>query len=364
MSVSITVQDNVVSKENIKLLSQLKICGQKSSVVTSLVDVTEKLKTENLPCRILFKNEFEQPSGSFKLRGIGHLVQQSILKALSAGKTKIHVFASSGGNAGLAAAYSANFYGVGCTVVVPVHTKASVVEKLKENAANVVLYGQSINDADGHAKDLMSLHDSSVHTIYCHPFDNPIIWEGHSQIIEEVFHQLPLEDHSKVKGVVCSVGGGGLYTGLMKGLEAQQSRASCILVETKQAPTLTSAVQAGRVVRLDSVKSLATSLACSYVPPETLKVFQNQRQNQSFLHTVDDLEAVKATVSYYNQFKTCVEPACGAALSVVFNQLALLTKSMPNLKKDDIVVVVVCGGLCADEKNIQEYKGMLRLSRL
>ncbi|WPK26198.1 hypothetical protein PUMCH_003546 [Australozyma saopauloensis] len=345
--------------------SKPAICSQKASVTTNLIDVTEKLSTKNnLPCRIMFKNEFEQPSGSFKLRGIGHLVQRSIMEALSMGKTRMHVYASSGGNAGLAAAYSARFYGVGCTVVVPVIAKKSVVDKLREYSATVILHGQSINDADQHARSLMALHDKSVHTIYCHPFDNPLIWEGHSQIIQEVFDQLPEAEHKNVRGVVCSVGGGGLYNGLMSGLKSQGSLADCLLLETKQAPTLTAAVNAGSVVRLDSVKSLATSLACSYVSPETLALYQDQTTNKSYLHTIDDLEAVKGTVSYYNQFGTIVEPACGAALSAVYNRLDLLKQSMPHLQKNDIIVVVVCGGWCSDEQSMAEFKTMLRSSRL
>lgn len=364
MSVSIEASYNQKNQKIKRSGRKAPICSQRPSVATSLVEVTEVLKTsKELPCRVLFKNESEQPSGSFKLRGIGHLVQKSIIKAYSEGKTNIHVFASSGGNAGLAAAYSAQFYGVKCTVVVPVIAKPFVVEKLREYSANVVLHGQSINDADHYARKLMK-EECSAHTIYCHPFDNPLIWEGHSQIIKEVFDQLSPEDHSKVKGVVCSVGGGGLYNGLMSGLKACNSTAGCLLVETKQAPTLTRAVEAGSVVKLDSVKSIATSLACSYVSPETLAVFQDQSVNKSYLHTIEDVEAVKATVSYYNQFGSCVEPACGAALSVVYNQLDLLKSSMPNLSKDDIVVVVVCGGLCANEDSMLEYRSMVRQSRL
>lgn len=339
--------------------------SQKPSVRTSLVDVTDILDaSQELPCRVLFKNEYEQPSGSFKLRGIGHLVQKSIQEALSLGRTKIHVFASSGGNAGLAAAYAARFYGIGCTVVVPVIAKTFVVAKLREFSATVILHGQSISAADKHARELMRSYDPSVHTIYCHPYDNPIIWEGHSQIMDEVFDQLPQQNHSKVKGVVCSVGGGGLYNGLMSGLKKKGSSASCLLIETKQAPTLSAAVNAGSVVRLDSVDSLATSLACSYVSTETLELFQDQEQNKSFVHTIDDLDAVKATISYYNQFGRCVEPACGAALSVVYNELDLLKTSMKHLLKDDIVVVVVCGGSCADQQSLQQYKRMIRANHL
>lgn len=99
------------------------------SVKTSFVEATNQLN--NPPCRIFFKNELEQPSGSFKLRGIGNLVATRIQEAEELGKNKIIVFSSSGGNAGLAAAYAAKYYKVECTVVLPEVTKPEVVDKLR-----------------------------------------------------------------------------------------------------------------------------------------------------------------------------------------------------------------------------------------
>ncbi|GEQ66575.1 hypothetical protein JCM33374_g238 [Metschnikowia sp. JCM 33374] len=341
------------------------VCNQKPSIATSLIEVTKTLgKRVDLPCRIFFKNEFEQPSGSFKLRGIGRLIQKSIQKASRLGTHSIHVLASSGGNAGLAAAYASRFYNVKCTVVVPLSTMPHVVDKLRSFGANVVLNGTNIGEADMHARQLRDAHEDDVYVIYCHPFDNPLIWQGHSEIIDEISMQLSDVDFNKVKGVACSVGGGGLYNGIMSGLKANGSTADCILVETKQAPTLTKAVEAGSVVKLDSVNSLATSLACSYVSEPTLQLFQDQSVNKSHLTTVDDKDAVRATVSYYNDFGNLVEPACGAALTVVYNQLSFLNKSLPNLKKDDIVVVVVCGGSCTNKEILSGYRKMIRESHL
>lgn len=340
-------------------------CTQKPSITTSLVDVTQILeKRIDLPCRVLFKNEFEQPSGSFKLRGIGSLIQKSIRKAVLEGSAKIRVFASSGGNAGLAAAYASRFYDVPCTVVVPLSTMPHVIELLTLFGAEVILYGLCIGEADIHARQLLAACEDGAHAIYCHPFDNPLIWQGHSEIIDEVFSQLPRSDFEKVKGVACSVGGGGLYNGIMSGLKGNGSTADCVLVETKQAPTLTKAVEKGSVVRLESVKSLATSLACSYVSQPTLELFKDQSSNKSHLTTVDDIEAVRALLSYYRDFGQIVEPACGAALTVVYNQLSFLKKSLPNLKKDDIIVVVVCGGSCTNEEVLAGYRKMIRKSHI
>lgn len=336
------------------------------SVQTPLVDVSEVISTaKDLPCRILFKNEIEQPSGSFKLRGIGHLIHCSIIAARKEGKSKIEVFASSGGNAGLAAAYSARFYNVPCTVVVPTFAMPNIKEKLRLFGAKVILEGKSINEADKSARRLMADCDSAVHTIYCHPYDNPLIWDGHSQMIDEIFdNQLTEEEASKLRGVVCSVGGGGLYNGIMKGLKDNGSRASCLLVETSQAPTLSESVRAGSVVTLNSVSSVATSLACSFVSQETLQTYEDQSTNKSLLRVIDDLDAVKGSVAYHRDFNKVIEPACGAAVSVAYDQLDFLKQAIPDLSKDDIVVVVVCGGSCTDEQTLSGYHKMLRESRL
>lgn len=331
------------------------------SIRTSLVDVSKILSTKNqLPCRVFFKFELEQPSGSFKLRGIGHLVHQSILDAKEKGETNIHVVASSGGNAGLAAAYSAKYFNVECTVIVPSVTMPHILDRLRSLGAKVIIHGETISEASQCAEDLIHVFDKDVHAIYCHPFDNSLIWEGHSVIIDEVFEQISPEDANNVKGVVCSVGGGGLYNGIIEGLKKNHSNAECLLVETKQAPTMSTSVKAGTVIELDSVKSIATSLACSYVPKKALDNFLHCPTNKSHVRAIDDLEAVKGCLRYYKDFGKCIEPACGAAVSSVYNQLDYLKESMPHLSKDDIVVVIVCGGSCTNEETLHKYRKAIR----
>lgn len=337
------------------------------SVKTSLTEVTHTLPVKP-PCRVFFKNEYEQPSGSFKLRGIGHLVGESVrIGREKYPHKKMHVFASSGGNAGLAAAYSARHYGIPCTVIVPTVTKPEVIELLHSFGAVPIISGDNINEADKHCRLLLAAIDAEkMHTIYCHPFDNPLIWEGHSEIINEIYseNQLSSEECTKLKGVVCSVGGGGLYNGIINGLQMNRNNhTGVLLVETDQAPTLTSAVKAGEVVTLKSVKSLATSLACSYLAQESFDNFHNPNINKSYVESIDDMEAVKGSINYYNNFDgRIVEPACGAAVATVFNQMHLLNKHLGHLNPDDIVVVVVCGGSCTDLNGLNYFKSLVRLA--
>lgn len=328
---------------------------------TSLVEVTNKLPMKP-PCRIFFKNEYEQPCGSFKLRGIGTLIYKEICKARQKFPSKrIHVFASSGGNAGLAAAYLAQYYHVSCTVFLPITTKSHVIKKLHSYNAETVMCGNNIYEADKNLKKMLLETKKSVYPIYCHPFDNPAIWEGHASLVDEIYEeQIPGATAKDIRGLVCSVGGGGLYNGLMKGLyRNSKSDTEILLVETDQAPTLRETVKAKKIITLKSVKSLATSLACSYLSEQSL---QNYFKSKFKTHivSIDDQEAVKATVDFYNNFGIVVEPACGTSLSVAYNKIDFLTKHFKDLLPNDIIVVVVCGGSCSTEDDIISYRRSLK----
>ena len=325
-------------------------------VVSSLTDATNKLPIAP-PCKIYFKNDLEQPSGSFKLRGIGNLIYQSYLKYQNSPK-QCQVFASSGGNAGLAAAYSAWYYKIPCTVVLPVVSKPQVRQQLIDYNAKIILFGNTIYEADKYLKTLIALIDQTkIQPIYCHPFDNPLIWQGHASLVDELTNQLP--DPSKLKGVVCSCGGGGLYNGIYQGLQNNNIDAKILLVETKQAPTLSESLKANKLVTLDSVNSLATSLACSYTTQQSLNNYHNNDKVSTSLELIDDLDAVKGCVDYFDAFGKVIEPACGASLSVIYSKLELLYKHFQHLSPDDAVVIVVCGGSCTTEKDLQDFRKLI-----
>lgn len=326
---------------------------------TSLVDVTDKLPFKP-PCKIYFKNELEQPSGSFKLRGIGNLILHNIIKCheLSPAKT-IHVFASSGGNAGLAAAYLSQMYHVKCTVAVPNHTQPHIIDKLQEYGAQVLIFGDSINEADRFLKAKMALlDDNDTYKIYCHPFENKLIWQGHSTMIDEIRNQVSCPE--KLKGIVCSVGGGGLYNGIMQGILKNNLQSDILLIETHQAPTFKQTIERKEVFTLETVKSVATSLACLYLSQQSLEYYLNQQRVATNFEAIDDSDTIKATLTHYKHFHQIVEPACGAALSVVYENMPLLFKNF-TVNNDDIIVIIVCGGSCTSEENLREFERQVKL---
>lgn len=328
------------------------------SVSTTMVDVSHIIPG---PCRFLYKNELEQPSGSFKLRGMSKLVDSAVKQAKAEGKEGIHIYTSSGGNAGLAAAYASRFHHVQCTVVLPVLTKQAALDKLKEYGASITIHGAHWGEADAHLREvIIPAAPESVSAIYCHPFDNEVLWDGHGDIVDEFEDQLAelKIDASKVKGVVCSTGGGGLYNGIVAGLQRTKSLKDVpvLVLETLQTPAFHESVKEGKVVTLPKVETLSTSLGAPYIAEKSLA---NYHLHPTKLGIMDDLEAVKATVQYFDIFGKYVEPACGATLAVSLDRKDLLAPLGP-LEKDDVVVFIVCGGSTVNATTLQQYREMIK----
>lgn len=270
--------------------------------------------------RIFFKMECYQPIGSFKARGIGHLCQQ----AVEHGQT--HLIASSGGNAGYAAAYAGRRLGAKVTVVVPDTTPPLAQERIRAEGAEVIVHGSVWDEADAHARQLVAQTGAA----YIHPFDNPIIWEGHATLIEEAVRQSP-----KPGVIVSAVGGGGLLIGLLEGMERYGwADVPVLAVETEGADSFAASVRAGKLVTLPAITSVAKTLGAMAVAPEALN---RARRHRVIPVIVSDRSAVRACLRFADDLRAVVEPACGAALSLVYDHADQLTGYDPAL-------IVVCGG--------------------
>ena len=318
-------------------------------VKTSLTDVTKNLGTQ---FKVLFKNEYEQPCQSFKLRGIGNLIYRSIIDAENLNKTVV-AFSSSGGNAGIAAAYGSNFYNIACTVVLPITSSPTVRETLKSLGATVIVHGKHWGEADAHVQTLISQVDESVYPIYVHPFDNPLIWDGHATIIDDLVNDV--DDITKVKGIVCSCGGGGLYNGIYQGLTQNNLSIPILTVETKQAPKFSQALLQNKVVQVE-VNTLVTTLGSPYLSQKSFDNYHN-KDIKTYVKVIDDLDAIAGSVDFYDMFGTIVEPSCGATISYATRLLSDLP--FGDLGPDDTVIFIVCGGSATDLEALNKYRSLV-----
>jgi L-serine/L-threonine ammonia-lyase len=291
--------------------------------------------SEVVGAEVFLKLENTQPTGTFKIRGIGNLCEH----AAKEGST--HFVSSSGGNAGYAAAYAGRNLGVKTTVFVPSTTPADAIAKIEEQEAEVIVAGDVWDETDEYASDF----SDKVKGLYISPFDHPLIWDGHATVIDEITKQIEKPD-----AVILSVGGGGLFCGVNEGLQRNGwEDVPVIAVETEGADSLSVTLKAGELVTLPEITSIAKSLAAKTVSP---KVLEWDKIHDIRSVVVTDLQAVSACFQFLDEHRFLVEPACGASLAVLYDRPELLA----NFRA---VVVIVCGGIVVDLEKLYEWKKML-----
>ena len=281
---------------------------------------------------VWLKLEALQPSGSFKIRGIAHACETCMARGAR------RFISSSGGNAGLAVAYAGRTLGVPVTVVVPETTTDRAQELLHREEADVIVRGVSWQEANDYAQSLIGATDA-----FLHPFDDPLLWEGHATLIDEVFRSGLVPD-----AIVLSVGGGGLLSGVVEGLHRNGwDDIPVFAVETEGTASFHEALAAGHPVELERITGVATSLGAKRVCERAV---ESAKRHPIQGVVVSDRSALAACERFLADHRMLVEPACGASLAVVYENL-------PVLEGFETVLVVVCGGATATIDQIREWVG-------
>ncbi|WP_455812142.1 pyridoxal-phosphate dependent enzyme [Pseudomonas graminis] len=284
---------------------------------------------------VMLKMEALQPPGSFKIRGIGLACETYQRQGAR------RFVSSSGGNAGLAVAWAGRHLGVPVTVVVPETTPLRAQELLRQEQAEVIVHGSSWQEANHYAQSLTGTQDA-----FLHPFDDPLLWQGHATMIDEV-----ALSGIKPYAVLLSVGGGGLLAGVVAGLQRNGWQDVPVLaVETEGAASFHAAQAAGQSVELAEIRSIASSLGAKRVCDQALHC---AREHPIHSLLVSDLAAVTACERFLDDHRVLVEPACGASLAVIYDQHTQIA-AYQNL------LVIVCGGATSSLEHLQKMAATLR----
>ena len=330
-------------------------------------------------CLCWVKLDCAQPSGSFKIRGIGHLAQT----ALQSGVTRL--CSSSGGNAGMATAYAASACGseMSATVVVPTTTPEFARNKIRALGAEVIVHGDVWDEADKRVREIVA-EAGGGKACYVPPFEHPTIWEGHASMVDEIKVQMG----GAVPDVICvSVGGGGLLCGVLIGLQRNGwEDVHVVAVETKGAHSFAAAMDAGMPVSLPGgITSIAKSLGATTASASAVRMSKEHPGGVTPV-VVSDAAAVRACCLFADDHRCLVEPACGAALAgaaydrdgvlagvaKVVCANGLLTTAVhtageangkaPAQKAGGIhhVVVIACGGNIVSRRMLDEWSAQLK----
>lgn len=176
-------------------------------------------------------------------------------------------------------------------------------------------------------------------TIYCPPFDHEDIWTGNSTVMHEIAAQMPASSPPDV--IVCSVGGGGLINGVCQALDDLNMHTPTILaVETAGAESLAASMSAKELITLSKITSKATSLGCARVTDRTFKY--SQRPNVRSVVLPDGVAAMGCW-RLADDERMMVELACGVNVALCYDGRLEKALGRP-LKREDKVVIVLCGG--------------------
>jgi len=303
------------------------------SIHTPLI---ESLPLSNIcGTRVFAKMDALQPSGSFKMRGIGYAAQRYAAQGAK------RFISSSGGNAGLAVAYAGRALGLPVLVVVPETTPQRAIDLLEQEKADVIVHGTSWVEANALAQSKRTETDA-----FFHPFDDPLLWEGHASMIDEV-----VADGLRPDAVILSVGGGGLLAGVHHGLIRNGLTTTPIFaLETHGMASYHAALNAGGPVTLDAVRGVATSLGAKQVCQQAYDISQTH-DIRSVL--VSDKEAVDACFSFLTDHRILVEPACGAALAAIY-------AGKIDLSGFENVLMIACGGSTTPIETLTQYRDALK----
>jgi L-serine/L-threonine ammonia-lyase len=229
-----------------------------------------------------------------------------------------------------------------------------MINKLWEaGGTDIIVHGDSWFDADQYLREtvMVKAAERGEAAIYVPPFDHPLIWEGAATMIDEVKDQMP----DKPDAIICSVGGGGLFSGIMLGIDRvgwdRDKAVQVLAVETRGADSLAQSVEKRELVTLAGITSVAKSLGAVRVAENTFK--QALRDHVATV-VVEDAEACSACVNLANDQRYLVEPACGASLALVYN--GKLKEYVEEFGPESKVVVVVCGGSAITLDKLDEYR--------
>ncbi len=240
--------------------------------------------------RVYLKPENMQVTGAYKVRGSYYKISK-----MSPEERQRGLITASAGNHAQGVARAAREYNCKSVIVMPTTTPLIKVNRTKSYGAEVVLCGDVYDEACEHA---LKLAREEGYT-FIHPFDDETVATGQGTIAMEIIKELPLVEY-----ILVPVGGGGLATGVSTLAKQLNPKIKIIGVEPAGAACLKASLEAGHVVTVPSVNTIADGTAVK-TPGE--KIFPYLQQNLDDIITVEDDELVVAFLDMVENHKMIVE---------------------------------------------------------
>jgi len=191
--------------------------------------VESRTLSEVTGARVYLKFENLQFTASFKERGACNRLAQ-----LSAEQRARGVVAMSAGNHAQGVAYHAQRLGLRAVIVMPRFTPGVKVERTRGFGAEVVLHGDTLDEARAHAHAL----GEQQQLVFVHPYDDEAIAAGQGTAALEM-----LEAEPDLDTLVVAIGGGGLIAGMATAAKAIRPDIEVVGVQTVRFPAMFNAMK-------------------------------------------------------------------------------------------------------------------------
>lgn len=266
----------------------------------------------------LLKCENLQRTGSFKIRGAYNRIAR-----LSADERARGVVAASAGNHAQGVALAASLLGVSSTVFMPAGAPLPKVEATTKYGAKVVLEGAVYDEAHAAAAG----YAEQTGAVMVHPFDHPDVIAGQGTISLEILEQVP-----DVKTIIVPIGGGGLVSGVAAAAKALRPGIRIVGVEPHGAATLTRSLEAGEIVTLPEISTIADGLAAKRAGNLTFDYVRNLVDD---VVCVTEEEIAEGLLLMTERARLMVEPAAAVGVAATMRRRSPIT--FP-------AVVIISGG--------------------
>jgi len=254
-------------------------------------------------CEVFLKFENLQFTASFKERGALNKMAQ-----LTPAERASGVLAVSAGNHAQGVAYHAQRMQIPATIVMPRFAPAVKVERTRGFGANVVLEGDTFDDARAHGLHLARERGLTL----VHPFDDFAVMAGQGTIGLEMLAQQP-----QIDTLLVAIGGGGLISGVATAARALRPDIEVIGVQTERFPAAWNAMHGHQQACAQA--TIADGIAVKVPGTLTLPLIR-ERVNDVLLVGEDDIE--QAILMLLEIEKTVVEGAGGVGLAALMKHSA------------------------------------------
>ncbi|MFO1279122.1 MAG: threonine ammonia-lyase [Burkholderiaceae bacterium] len=300
--------------------------------------VESRTLSQIVRAQVFLKFENLQFTASFKERGACNKLAQ-----LSASERARGVVAMSAGNHAQGVAYHAQRLSLRAVIVMPRFTPGVKVERTRGFGAEVVLHGDTLEQARAHAFELAAAQNLT----FVHPYDDEAIVAGQGTVGLEMLQAVPDLDV-----LVIAIGGGGLIGGIATAAKALKPGIEVVGVQTARFPAMFNAIKGTH--HPQGTSTIAEGIAVG-TPGRITEAIIRERVDDLLL--VDEGDIEQAVLMLLEIEKTVVEGAGAAGLAALLKH--------PDRFAGRKVGLVLCGG------NIEPLllaaiieRGMVRAGRL